>query len=202
MDEPDLTRELVERAQHGDRAAADDLMRKAVPELHAYVRMRLGARLRTHEESFDLVQSACREVLADLGDFRYEGAGSFKHWLATAALRKIVDRADYWTARKRDIAREAAIPKDATHDPIQNLADVYGSFVSPSKRLIGKEVLERIEAEIEKLPPDYKEALFLSRVLGLSRAEIATRMKKTEASVRNLVSRALALLAEALSRAD
>ncbi len=35
----------------------------------------------------------------------------------------------------------------------------------------------------------------LSRVVGLSRAEIAVRMGRSEASVRNLVSRALAELA-------
>jgi hypothetical protein len=64
-------------------------------------------------------------------------------------------------------------------------------FASPSGVAMGREELERMSAAFEELDPDHKEVILLSRVVGLSRAEVAAEMDRTEASVRNLLHRAL-----------
>ena len=150
------------------------------------------------------MQSVCRDVLENMGRFRYPGEAAFRAWLYATALRKIADRAEYWRAAKRDPGRE--VPLDArgtatapTATDDARLIEVYrASFFSPSQAAMGREALARIEQAFEKLPEDYREVIVLSRVVGLSRTEIAERMGRTEASVRNLVSRALAELAEHL----
>jgi RNA polymerase sigma-70 factor, ECF subfamily len=143
-------------------------------------------------------------VLENMDRFRYPGEAAFRAWLYATAMRKIADRAEYWKAAKRDAAREVPghpvadgrVPSTADDG---RLMEVYRrSFFSPSKAAMGREALLRIEQAFEKLPEDYREVIVLSRVVGLSRAEIAERMGRTEASVRNLVSRALAELAEHL----
>ena len=155
------------------------------------------------ESSSDIVQSVCRDVLENMGRFRYPGEAAFRAWLYATAMRKIADRAEYWRAAMRDPAREVRLSPGSATRPSgtddARLAEVYrASFFSPSQAAIGREALVRLEAAFEKLPEDYREVVVLSRIVGLSRAEIAQKMGRTEASVRNLVSRALAELAEHL----
>lgn len=194
---------LVDAAVAGDASAIEQLLERHLPGLRAYVRLRAGAGLRSRESSSDIVQSVCRDVLENMGRFRYPGEAAFRAWLYATAMRKIADRAEYWRAAMRDPAREVRLSPGTTSRPSGSddarLAEVYrASFFSPSQAAIGREALAKLEAAFEKLPEDYREVIVLSRIVGLSRAEIAEKMGRTEASVRNLVSRALAELAEHL----
>ena len=58
--------------------------------------------------------------------------------------------------------------------------------------------LERIEAAFTRLSDDHREVILLSRIVGMSRAEVALALDKTEDSVRNLLHRALTELARHL----
>ena len=194
---------LVDAAVAGDSSAIEQLLERHLPGLRAYIRLRAGAGLRARESSSDIVQSVCRDVLENMGRFRYPGEAAFRAWLYATAMRKIADRAEYWRAAMRDPAREVRLSPGTTSRPSgtddARLAEVYrASFFSPSQAAIGREALVKLEAAFEKLPEDYREVIVLSRIVGLSRAEIAEKMGRTEASVRNLVSRALAELAEHL----
>jgi len=198
---PQDERALVDAAADGDGRAVEALLERHLPSLRAYVRLRAGAKLRARESASDLVQSVCRDVLQNLDRFRYPGESAFRAWLYATAMRKIADRAEYWGAARRDPAREAAPLPHAAHSGAdeQRLFDVYrDSFASPSQEAMGREALARIEDAFERLPEDYREVIVLSRIVGLSRAEVAGQMQRTEASVRNLLSRALAELAEHL----
>jgi DNA-directed RNA polymerase specialized sigma24 family protein len=59
----------------------------------------------------------------------------------------------------------------------------------------------RIERCFDALPDDYREAITLQGMVGLSHAEIARHMQRLEGAVRNLVYRGLAQLALALGEA-
>jgi len=194
---------LVDAAVAGNSAAIEQLLERHLPGLRAYIRLRAGAGLRARESSSDIVQSVCRDVLENMGRFRYPGEAAFRAWLYATAMRKIADRAEYWRAAMRDPAREVRLSPGSATRPSgtddARLAEVYrASFFSPSQAAMGREALVRLESAFEKLPEDYREVIVLSRIVGLSRAEIAEKMGRTEASVRNLVSRALAELAEHL----
>ena len=130
-------------------------------------------------------------MLANLEGFEWEGEAAFRSWLYTAAARKVADRAEYWQAQRRDAARDA--PDE------QALLEVYRRSATPSQVAMGRESLERIESAFDELPDDYREAVVLSRVLGLPRAEVARRMGRTEVSVRHLLFRGLAQLGRRLA---
>lgn len=182
--------DLVARAQAGDAAAADELLRRNLPALRAYVRLRLGPALRARESASDIVQSACRDVLQNLDQFHYDGEAGFRAWLFSAALRKIGDRAEYWGAQKRDIARET--PADLA------VVDVYRSFCSPSKAAMARETMERIERAFERLDDAEREIIVMARIVGLTHTEIAERLGLTAVGSRTRLFRALASLSEAL----
>lgn len=193
---------LAERAAGGDRAALERLLELYLPELRAFVRLRTGPVVRARESSSDIVQSVCREVIQHADRFQFPSEVAFKQWLYTTALRKIVNRKDFYLAQKRDAQREVhfADGDDSTSD--QQLFDCYRSFVSPSRQAMVREEVERVEQAFEGLPDEYREVITLAHVVGLSRAEIAEQMGKSEGAVRVLLHRALARVSTLLTGKD
>lgn len=181
-------------ASRGDRAAVEELLVRHLPGLRSYVRLKTGRLVRARENESDVVQSVCREVLQGAGEFRFGGEAGFRHWLFATAMRKILDKHKRHVADKRDVRREAAPPTD--EDGEVPLADER--FASPSGVAIGHEQFERMAHAFDALPEDYTEVILLSRVVGLPRKDVAVAMDRSEASVRNLLHRALAELARHL----
>ena len=189
------SRPALQRLADGDGVAADELMAQHLPALLAYARLRLGPMLAAKESAHDVVQSAFREVIEGAHRFQHGGESAFRAWLYTHVTRKIADRAEYWRAQRRDPARE--VGEDAG---VLELA--RRTLGSPSEVAMGREALERLDAAFARLPDDHREVILLSRVAGLSRVEIAAATGRSEASIRNLLPRALARLADLLVDAD
>jgi RNA polymerase sigma-70 factor (ECF subfamily) len=182
-------RKLFERARAGDREALGAVLAEHLPGLRAYVSQRLGNLVRAREDTADVVQSVCRELLLGLDGFEYRGEGAFRSWLYTTAVRKIVEKHARYGAQKRDGQRDFA-PED---ELFAHLADT-----TPSQRAIASEELERIEHAFRALPDEYREVILMARVTGLSRAEIGRQIGRSEGAVRTLLHRALARLASEL----
>jgi RNA polymerase sigma-70 factor (ECF subfamily) len=184
---------MLGAARNGDGAARERLLRSLLPDLRAYVRLRTGPLVRAHESTSDLVQSVCAEVLAGLGEFRGDTEGSFRQWLYTAALRKVIDRQRFLTAERRD-ARALVEDGDGA------LRRCYASICSPSRAAIAREEIARFEAAFDELPDEHREILALICLAGLSHREAAERLGRSEEATRKLLSRARARLAALLAR--
>jgi len=190
---------LMEAATQGDAGALASLLARHLPDLNVYVRLRLSRKLRGVEETVDIVQSVCRDVLQNERGFHYEGEAQFKAWLFNAAVRKIVDKAEHWSAAKRDRNRDRAIDSDDTRGGLRFESEIETSFRkvwSPSHDAIGRETMERIEKAFSELPEEKQEVILLARIVGMSRTQIAAHMGRSESAIRNLLPRALAELAE------
>lgn len=185
-DAPDAaaSRELVERWQGGDRAAGDLLFRRHHDELLFAIRARLGTRLRGAMQSEDVLQSVALEALRDLGAFEHRGAGSFAAWLRRIVVTKVHDLADRWSAQKRDAGAERG--ESALVDLTERDTE-RADYLDPR--------YEQLERAIAALPDDLREVLLLRRVDGLSSREVAERLGRSDAAVRQMHSRALARLA-------
>jgi len=183
----------VAAAQRGDAGAADELMRRHLPALRAFVRLRSDNLLRQKEADSDLVQTACRQALQSLHQFEWRSEGSFRNWLFALALNKIQNHRNVLLAQKRDVRREVAgtAADEALHG-------AYATVLTPTQELQAREGVERIERAIDSLPAAYREVVILSRVVGFSTTEIAEHFGKSEGAVRVQLSRALARLAAIL----
>jgi RNA polymerase sigma-70 factor (ECF subfamily) len=200
MDQPDEhtsenSSELAQRAAAGDRAAVDALIERHLPELRAFVRLRAGDALRRRESTSDLVQSTCREVLTHLERFQFPDETAFRRWLFVTAQRKIADRADHYAAQKRAAVREERLASEAGVQDEQ-LANCYRRFSSPSRRALVRDEIEQLERAFDALTEEQREIVTLAHVVGLSRAQIAEQVGKSENAVRIVLHRALARLAE------
>lgn len=195
------TRALVERARTGDQLALDDLMARHLPLLRAYVRAHCGPVLRRQESCSDLVQSVCCAALGSLENYEWRGEGSFRHWLCTVALYRLRDKHDYHIAQRRDPKQLVELDAAPTAQ-LEQVADVYRTIGTPSQHAVAQEVVDQVEAALDQIHENYREVILMSRVLGLSHAEIAERLDKSEGSVRVLLSRALTRLAAAMVAGD
>ena len=190
---------LITRASDGDDEAIGVLLERHLPALRAYLRLRMGPHIRRWETESDVAQSVCLEILKSLQDFAYRGESAFRHWLFTAAQHKLVERDRYYRAQKRDPARlQTGPPATAsTDDPV--VREMCRAVGTPSEHAVGRETLERIEAALDCLPEDGREVILLSRLAGLSNAEIAEAMGKSESAVTTMLCRSLAELARMLA---
>ena len=183
------TAALVEHAQRQDRGAIEQLLVRHLPGLEAFVRLRMGPGLRSVSSAPDLVQSVCREVLEDLSGFEFRGEAPFRHWLYVRAENKLREKHRFHHAGKRSKEHEVSLPDASTFLP------AYRTLCTPSKDLEVRETMQRVEAAFDQLPEDYREAITLHKLCGLSHAEIAERMNRSEGAVRNLVYRGISRLA-------
>jgi RNA polymerase sigma-70 factor (ECF subfamily) len=186
--------ELYARAQGGDAAALEELLAHYLPNLHAFVRVRLDAALRARESSMDVVQSVCRELLGARTRFEFRGEDRFRAWLFTAALHKILEKQRFHRLAKRDLARQTPVPADDASAAALHL-------LTPSHHAMGKETGEALQAALDALSAEHREVITLARIVGLPHKVIAEVMNRREDAVRQLLARAmLRLTAELRAR--
>ncbi len=190
----DVDRDLTLRASQGDPQSVEQLLVRYLPRLQAFVRSQVDGKLRLKESISDLVQSTCREAIADGPDFEWQGEARFRGWLFTTALNKIRARGRFWDAEKR-AARQASVSPDEVGDP-------YGLANSPSRVFAGQEANSNVEAAMAMLPEEYRQVIALCRVAELPHREVGRIMQRTEGAVRMLLSRALCELVAQIDKVE
>jgi RNA polymerase sigma-70 factor (ECF subfamily) len=182
--DPEPSRDLVERARAGDRAAFDDLIRRNERRLASLVAARLGRELRSVEESGDVIQSALGEAVRALQRFEYRGEGSFLRWLSTLVENKV-------RHHLRDLHREKRGPAAVT----ELVDEPRARDPSPSEAARGAELERSYHDALERMPPDEKELLLLHLEIGCTNDEIAGALGiGSGEAVRKRISRALVRL--------
>ena len=175
VDEEDQSRDLIEKARWGDRAAFDRLMAHLQPRLKGLIEARLGDRLQGHVEADDLVQEVTLKALQSIKRFQDQGEGSFLRWLGGIAEHLILDLAD---PRRR-------------RPQVGIQGDHRASGLSPSRVMRREERFDRLQEALERLSPEHREVIRLVRIEGFSREEVARRMHRSPGAVAQLLWRAL-----------
>jgi RNA polymerase sigma-70 factor (subfamily 1) len=176
----------------------EQLLEQHLDGLRAFLRLRAGAALRARLGHSDLVQSVCREVLAGRERFAFQGEAAFRGWLYTAALRKLVEHDRRLHAGVRDVRREVCLDADGGADAA--VLQGYATATTPSMVAMGREGAAKLEQAFDELSEQHREIITLSRLAGLSHAEIGAQLGKSEENCRQLLRRALLKLALALER--
>jgi RNA polymerase sigma-70 factor (ECF subfamily) len=159
--------------------------------LHALVRLRLGARLRRHLESRDIVQNTMMKAFQAIDRFEGSATTSLMAWLAHIAENEIRDQADFYERQKRGPDLET---------PLDNkIGALRAEVTSAVSRLYVREQMERIERAFESLEPAHREVILLRSFEELSFGEIGERLQRSAEASRKLYTRAMASLALLMS---
>ncbi len=105
----DQVEELVASAQDGDIESLNELFQRYHQTMVDMARRKLGPRLRLKEDPDDLAQTTFREAARDFHGYSYQGEGSLLRWLIQILQNKIRDKAEFYSAGKRDLSRERAM---------------------------------------------------------------------------------------------
>lgn len=164
---------------------------ETVPRVRAFVQRRLRPGLAAREAPSDIVQSVCREVLADLQSApeSADATPALRWRLLRRALRKIVQKHRYHTADRRDSRRTlGGGALDGQLDP----------ETGPLGRVVANERAQALAAAMQRLPEDYRRIIAWVHFEGLPHAETGRRLGRSEDASKMLLSRAMAKLAAEL----
>jgi len=197
------TQRLVTLAQDGDQSALDQLCKAYNERVLRIIRMRMGPELRTKMESMDLVQDAFISALRDLGNFTYKNEGDFLRWVSKIAENRLRDNLDKFHANKRDIHKEIPLNdnRSSTQDTFVGISGPVET-ATPSLIMSKQEDLNKLEKAMDKLNPEYREVITLTKIEGLSYKEAGTKLGKGADAVRMLLSRALTALSRSFEETE
>jgi RNA polymerase sigma-70 factor, ECF subfamily len=185
MESPTSTFTLLEHAQAGDRDALSRAFEKYQRRLAVLIHFKLSDRARTFAEIDDIVQETFLRAFRDIQHFHYQAPGSFLRWLSAIADQVIIDRVRY-QGRERRLGEE--IPFRSASNPA---GPEPVDTKTPSRLLAQQEAVERLLARLASLPEDYRNAILMAKIEGLSTAEMAEKLGKSREAVALLVFRAV-----------
>ncbi len=190
-------RSTISAAAAGDQDAINALFARNIPLLEAFIRMRAGRAIQMRESIRDVAQSVCREAVADLGRIELRGEKEFRNWLFLEAGRKILKKARFHRQEIRDVAREEGA---MDQDEAETLRAAYASFVTPSQCADARDEVRAVEEAIAELPEQQRDAVTMTRLLGMSTTDAAQELGVSESAVRGLIARGLARVAAVRSK--
>lgn len=183
---------LLVSGANGDGKSLETLLVRHLPDLRAFVRLRIDPVLRAYESGSDLVQSVCMEILAHPERFEFRGEAEFRNWLYGAVLHRIGVHRDRYLAQKRRPPGQRMTSAEA------DLAAVYTTRFDPAAAAEKLEMVARLEQAFDVLSADQRQILTLHRIVGLPHSDIAAQLGRTVDSTRQILHRAMAQLAVAL----
>ena len=172
---------LVSRAQDGDRAAFEELVRRHADRLYAVI-LRFTGDAGAAE---DATQEAFLRAWRSIG--RFQGRSRFFTWLYRIGINEA----------KRRAAREPTEVASLDDEPIPEAPDWSEA---PQTRLEQSDLRRVLEQAIRALPIEYRAPVILRDVEGLTTEEAARVMELSEAAFKSRLHRARLAVRRALDR--
>jgi RNA polymerase sigma-70 factor (ECF subfamily) len=189
---PDEAR-LVAAAASGDSTAFEEIVRR-----HAGLVLSLGRRiLGNREAAEDLLQDVFLKVHRALAGYRAEA--SLKTWIARIAVNAARNRKRDDARRLRVVAPVLDAPLGTADGSLLTLGDLASDDApSPERAAASAEARIRIEHALGALPSEFREALVLREIEGLSYEEISEVLEISLGTVKSRIARARLRLMDAL----
>ena len=178
---------LVSRCLGGDEAAWEELVRQHTRQVYG-----LCFRFtNSTQEAQDLTQEVFLRVFKTIKTFR-STEGSFGTWLARVTRNLLIDH--YRRTRQQRIT-------DSIEDQLPVLEQVGTTGAArPDQALAGREASEILQATLQKLSPDLREAVILRDLQEMEYREIADVLDIPEGTVKSRINRGRAELARLLRK--
>ncbi len=197
------TQHLVSLAKNGDESALNELFKVHGERVRRRVRIEMGPKVRNRLETVDVVKNVFISALRSLDDFTYHNEGDFLRWLTTIAKNRIRDSAREGGTEKRG-GKKKQVPFNNNSTTQSNDIENYGPSytTTPSLIMSRREDLDKLEKAIDKLKPEYRDVIILTKIEELSYKEVAEKLGKGTDAVRMLLSRAIIALGQSFEKTE
>ena len=172
--------------------SSSDYLSKYHAWLRLMARLQLDPRWGRKFDASDVAQQTLLEAWKAESQFRGTSEAERIVWLRTI-LGRVISREvrQYAGTLKRDPNRELDLPASLERSSVM-LAELFvDDAASPSVHADNREQQMIIAEVLESLPEDYRAVIVLRNLKGLSHAEVAKQLNRTESAVRMLWLRAL-----------
>jgi RNA polymerase sigma-70 factor (ECF subfamily) len=150
--------DVVAAAREGDRGAFDEIVRRTYVDTYTLA-VRLTA---TEEDARDVVQEAY--LRAWKGIRRFRGDAQFSTWM----YRITANTAATVSSKRR---RQRTVHIDDVADPVETEVALHPELATENTELMG-----RLSAALDELPPRLRTLVVLKDVYGLSHEDIAEEL--------------------------
>ena len=185
--DPDV--QLMQKVRQGDATAFRELFAKHGDPLVNFVYRFVGNRDRAEE----LTQDAFLQIYRARA--RYEPKARFTTYLYRVATNLCLNELRRFEYQGKTEPLEG-FPSPDGEEGSRELPDQ--ELPSSEEHVAGLETGQRIQQVLERLPPNQRSALLLSRVEGFSYQEVAEILETTESAIKSLIFRATQTLREEL----
>jgi RNA polymerase sigma-70 factor (ECF subfamily) len=182
---------LLHRARGGDAGAVGQLVDHYRPYLAMLARLGASRRLQGKYDDSDLVQETLLLVQRDLPDFRGKTEAELLVWLRCIMASVSAKHVRHYSRQRRDAALECQIEDDLNQSSQVVERVLMARDTSPSEKSIKRERAVILSRALTQLPADYREALIIHRLEGMTIAQTAERMGRSVDSVQKLLARGL-----------
>jgi RNA polymerase sigma-70 factor (ECF subfamily) len=171
---------VIERASAGETEAFSFLYDRYVNRIYNYIYYRTGNPF----EAEDLTSRVFHRALNHINHYHNRGV-PFSAWLYRIAHNLVAN----W---HRDNSRRNEVPLD-------DQPNLYHQGEQPERVLVTNQELENLLKVIRKLPAERQQLLILKFVEGMSNAEIAQIMMRSEGAIKSLYHRTLLTLRDEIT---
>lgn len=178
---------LVERVQNGDTAAFEELV-------HRYHRSVYNLALRLTddpEDASDIAQETFLKVYRNMHTFR--GDSELKTWIYKITLNQSSNLLRWWKRRFRH--------KSIAIDPDSGISEkLMSGLHSPEQSALNAEKRRMIQEALSRVKFDFRVAVILRDIEGLSYEEIGQMLELSVGTVKSRISRGREELREQLKK--
>ncbi|AZR73789.1 hypothetical protein BBF96_10565 [Anoxybacter fermentans] len=182
-------KELIEMFKKGEEKAFEEIVRRYQKKVYNTIYRILG----NPEDANDLAQEVFIRVYRKLHLF--QGKASFSTWLFT--ITSNLCRDELRKRQRRLKIRSLSEPIRYKDGEIEQ--EILDESMTPERISINRELRDEIQAVIDKLPDEQKEAIVLREFQGFSYEEIAEIVGVALGTVKSRISRARRNIREELS---
>ena len=191
--------QLLRDARAGDAATLGRLLEQYRRYLALIASVQIGQRVRGKVDASDVVQETFLEAHRNFGRFRGNSEGELVRWLRQILAANLADLLRrYLGTQGRDVRLEREIEGALDRSSVLLDRGLMAMGPSPSQLASHREQAVLLADALSELPDDYREALVLRHLEGLTFPEVAQRMGRSLDSVEKLWMRGLARLRQVM----
>ncbi|MBK8316115.1 MAG: sigma-70 family RNA polymerase sigma factor [Acidobacteria bacterium] len=185
---------LIARMKSGDLSAFDDIVEQFQPMVYM-LSLRV---LADPEDARDATQESFLKVYRHIGGFR--GEASLKTWICRIAINQARSMERWWRRRKRKETCSLDAPLSLNgEDDLTQIDFLSSSSASPEAETLSRERERQLESAISRLKKDFRIAVILRDIEGLSYEEIAWVTGISVGTVKSRIARGREMLREVLT---